>query len=257
MGGVLDRSQVVATLRRAGFVAPEEEADELLAAARSPVELAAMVERRASGEPTAWITGRADFGGVALHVDPGVYVPRWQTAAVARHALTHLPAGGVAVDLCTGSGAVAAFLADRRPTARVVATDLDRTAADCAARNGVEVHVGDLFDPLPASLRGTVDVIVAVAPYVPDRMLAFLPRDVVAHEPAVALRGGDDGLAVIERIIGACRPWLRVAGALVLEAGIDQVADVARRLPGAGLVRHHVIRDGDGDECGVCGSAGS
>ncbi len=94
-------------------------------------------------------TGALTFCGVKLFVTPGVYVPRWQTEPLARRAVTLLPSAGVAEDLCTGVGAVAAVLAAAVPTAQVLATDLDRDAVQCARRNGVEVFEGCLDDPLP------------------------------------------------------------------------------------------------------------
>lgn len=249
-----DRASIVGRFRAAGFPTPEEEAADLVGAAGSPDELEAMVVRRLTGEPVQWILGRTEFLGLTLGIDTGVYVPRWQTGPVAAHALTHLPPGGIAVDLCTGSGAVAAFLAHHRPGARVVGTDLDPRAVRCARHNGVDAHVGSLFGPLPAELAGRVDVVVAVAPYVPDRSLVLLPRDVLAHEPRLALDGGADGLRVIGQIIDSCPMWLRDGGSLVLESGIDQVPVVQQSLTGTGLVLETVIHDGDGDPCGVCAS---
>jgi release factor glutamine methyltransferase len=237
-------------------VAAEEEADELLAAAGSAAELAAMLARRLDGEPTAWITGRTTFLGIGLGVDAGVYVPRWKTEAVARHALAHLPVGGNAVDLCTGSGAIAAFLARHRPNARVVGTDIDPLAVACARSNGVEAYAGNLFDPVPQELLGTLDLVVAVPPYVPDAMLRFLPRDVVAHEPAHALAGGGDGLVVAEQLVSSSVDWLHHDGSLVIEVGVDQVEQVAGLMAPHGLVLHEVVHDGDGDPSGVCASLG-
>ena len=156
--------------------------------------------------------------------------------------------------MCTGSGAVGAVLARRQPSARVLGTDSDGVAVRCARANGVDAHVGDLFDPLPTELRGQVDVIVSVPPYVPDGMLALLPSDVVAHEPASALNGGPDGLGFVRRIVESSPGWLRRSGSLVLETGIDQVESGVALFGQAGLARIEVVYDGDGDPCGVCGS---
>lgn len=249
---MIDRADAVAVLRQAGFAAAEDEADELAAAAADDDELGTMLARRLAGEPTAWIVGRVDFVGVPVRVRPGVYVPRWKSEQVARHAVSHLPVDGIAVDLCTGSGALAAFLRHARPRARVVAADIDAAAVACALDNGVEARLGDLFDPLPPALRARVDVVVAVPPYVPDDMLVLLPRDVTRREPAHALAGGADGLDVVERIVAAAGGWLRPGGALVVEAGIDQVDRVADRMEDHGLVVDRVVEDGDGDPCAVC-----
>src|SRR5690606_9599696 len=135
----IDAEALAAVLWSAGFVAADDEADELLARASGDAELlASLVERRLTGEPLAWITGSVTFCDLEIRVDPGVYVPRWQTEALAGRAIERLPPAGVAVDLCTGSGAIAATVAAARPKARVVGTDVDERAVACAATNGVE-----------------------------------------------------------------------------------------------------------------------
>jgi len=106
-----DLDALAALLSSAGFVAAEDEADELLARAAGDVELLdSLVARRLTGEPLAWITGSVTFCGSEIRVDPGVYVPRWHTEALARRAVERLPATGTAIDLCTGTGAVAKTL---------------------------------------------------------------------------------------------------------------------------------------------------
>jgi release factor glutamine methyltransferase len=163
-----DRSEAARRLAAAGCVAAEAEAEELAASASGDDEmLAALVERRSSGEPLAWITGTTLFCGHSVAVTAGVYVPRWQSEQLARRAAALLPPGGRAIDLGTGSGAIACALLDRRPDASVLGTERDPVAARCARRNGVNVVDGDLFEGVPSSWRGTVDVIVAVLPYVP------------------------------------------------------------------------------------------
>lgn len=249
----LDQEALVALLGEAGCVAPDEEAAELLlAAAGDGAWLGAAVARRLQGEPLAWICGSAEVGGLRLRVGPGVYVPRrWQTPAVAARAAALLPAGGTAVDLCTGAGTVAAVLTRAVPTATVLGTELDPAAARCARGNGVTVLEGDLFDPLPARLRGMVDVVTAVAPYVPSHALPLLPRDTLAHEPAVALDGGPDGLAVVRRIAREAGPWVHPGSWLVLELGPDQVGAAAALLRAVGWRDGGVVVDPDGDACGV------
>jgi release factor glutamine methyltransferase len=105
----MDRGSVIQMLTEAGCVAADEEADELLAAACGDSDvLDDLITRRRNGEPVAWLTGSVTFCGIKLFVAPGVYVPRWQTEPLARRAATLLPVAGVAVDLCTGTGAIAA-----------------------------------------------------------------------------------------------------------------------------------------------------
>src|SRR5258705_8850395 len=116
-------------LANAGFVAGEEGAEELLAAAGGDAQrLEALLARRLTGEPLAWITGTAPFCGLWIKVEPGVYVPRWQTEQLARRAAELLPDDGVAIDLCTGSGAIPTYLKSQHPRARVLATDIDARA---------------------------------------------------------------------------------------------------------------------------------
>ena len=240
-------------LAGAGCVAAEEEAAELVGVARGPDALAALVARRVSGEPLAWLVGSARFCDLDVVVDPGVYVPRWQSETLARQAAQLLPPDGTAVDVATGSGAVAAVLAHRRPGARVVATELDPVAAACARRNGVDVREGSLDEPLPDGMAGTVDVLCAVLPYVPTGALHLLPRDVVAHEPRGALDGGADGFALVSRLVVRSTTWVRPGGWLVLEVGGDQVDRLAVLMRSVGYVDTEVLADGDGDPRGVAG----
>lgn len=241
------RAEVVADLARAGCVAPGAEADALIEASGEglgPVD--DLVVRRVRGEPLPWITGRVQFCGLRVHVDPGVFVPRPHTEALARRAAGLLPDAGTAVDLCTGSGAVAAILRAAHPDAEVFATDVDPTAVACARRNGVQAFEGDLDEPLSPSLRGRVDVVTAVVPYVPTEEFHLLPRDVIASEPRSALDGGPGGTAVLLRAAEAAGRLLSAGGSVLLELGGDQADEVASALGRAGLERIHVSRDGDG-----------
>ena len=230
------RAAVAADLARAGCVAPHAEADELIRAATAGAgPLATLVARRVRGEPLAWITGSTSFGGLRIAVDPGVFEPRPLSEVLAERAASRLPADGIAIDLCTGSGAVAAVLADRHPGATVLATDIDPTAVACARRNGVAARLGDLFEPVPDDLRGRVDLVTAVTPYVPSDELHLLPRDVQAYEPRVALDGGAEGLAVSRRVVDDAGRWLRPGGVLLFEVGGDQAASLASHLAAAGF----------------------
>lgn len=234
-------------------MAAAEEAALLVAAAGDRVHtggggLDALVRRREAGEPLAWILGWVDFCGVRIGVGPGVYVPRAQTEAMALRAAALLPAAGVAVDLCTGAGAVACVLRARRPAATVVATDIDPAAVACARANGVDARAGHLDEPLPSTLAGRVDVLTAIVPYVPTGALAFLPRDVVAFEPRRALDGGPAGLTVITAVIARSTRWLRPGGALVLELGGDQAGAVAAAMEAEGFTAVAVHRDEEGDD---------
>src|SRR6476620_205197 len=129
----MDRRELRGMLAEGGFLAPDEEADELItAAAGDGPALDAMVRRRLTGEPLAWITGSVEFCGGHVRVDPGVFVPRWHTEPLVVRAAELLPSDGIGVDVCTGSGAVARVMATHRPKARVVGTDVDAAAVTCA-----------------------------------------------------------------------------------------------------------------------------
>ena len=154
--------RVVHALAEGGCVAPQEEADALLRASSEGVgPVDELVARRLRGEPLAWIIGSVSFCGIRVGVDPGVYVPRPHTQALARRAVSLLPAQGVAVDMCTGSGAVAAVLGSAHPHATIVATDIDPVAVACARNNDVNALEGNLDEPLSPSMRGRVDVMTA------------------------------------------------------------------------------------------------
>lgn len=207
-----------------------------------------LIARRLRGEPLAWIIGSVSFYGIRVHVDPGVFVPRPHTETLTRGAISLLPDDGIAVDLCTGSGAVAAVLGSAHPGATVVATDIDPVAVACARRNGVHGLVGDLDEPLSPSLRGRVDVMTAVVPYVPSEELHLLPRDVLAYEPRRALDGGPRGTTMLVRAAGAAWRWLRPGGRVLLELGGDQAGELTTTLANSGFSGIRVRRDADGQE---------
>ena len=236
----------------AGFVAAEDEAAELLACAAGDAELLdSLVGRRLTGEPLAWITGSVSFGDLEIHVDPGVYVPRWQSVALARRAVAHLPGTGAAIDICTGAGAIAKTLSTHHPGALVVASDVDRRAVTCANSNGVEAYCGDLFAPLPATLEGGVDVVVGVVPYVPTASLPLLQRDTFAFEPPGFYDGGPDGTVILRRVLADAPRFLRPGGVLLLELGGDQANALGEDLGRLGYVEVTVLVDEDGDVRGI------
>jgi release factor glutamine methyltransferase len=213
--------------------------------------LEGLVGRRLSGEPLAWITGHAAFGDLTVRVDPGVYVPRWQSIGLARRAAARLPHTGNAIDLCTGSGAIAAALRARRPSARVVATDNDARAVACARANGVEAYRGDLFGAVPPDLRGETDAVVAVVPYVPSTELHLLPRDTLGFEDASHYDGGLDGTDALRRVVAGAVDFLRPGGALLLELGGAQADRLRPTLGQFGYTAVRTWSDEDGDLRGL------
>lgn len=215
-------------------------------------DVADLVRRRVAGEPLQYVLGTAAFRRLELAVGPGVFIPRPETELVAERAMELLPDGGVLVDLCTGSGAIALSVADERPDARVIATELSPAAARWANRNRealglhVELLAGDLFEPVPVELRRRVDVVVSNPPYVDERERPLLPRDVVDHEPAAALFAPGAGTSVIERIVDQAPEWLEPEGRIVLEIGETQADRVRALLVDAGFDEVSVGRDLNG-----------
>ena len=151
-----------------------------------------------------------------LDIDPGVFIPRPQTQAVAVRAAGFRPA--LAVDLFAGCGAIACLVKARNPDARVVAGELDPVAVACARRNGerfgVEVFESDVDDAIPRDLEGRVDVLTANVPYVPTGEMSFVPHD---GEPVAAFDGGPDGLHWVDRVFEIAPRWLRRGGVLLME----------------------------------------
>jgi release factor glutamine methyltransferase len=239
-----------------GCVAPEAEAEVMLdAAERGSVRLEEMLARRRRGEPLEWIVGWAAFGPIRVEITPGVFVPRPASYVLVERVAGLAPAGGVVVDLCTGTGAIASAVSAARPDVRLLAGDLDPLAVGCARRNGVVAFAGDLFDAIPEEMRGAVDVVTAVAPYVPSDAIHLLARDAIDHEPRTAIDGGPGGTDVVRRIIGTSRDWLRPTGALILEIGGDQGERMRDAMRTHGFADVEVLTE-DGRDHVIIGSVG-
>ncbi|NUR03604.1 MAG: putative protein N(5)-glutamine methyltransferase [Streptomyces sp.] len=233
------RDSVVAALRAAGCVFAEDEAELILAAARTPEELSALVDRRVSGLPLELVVGWAEFRGLRISVEPGVFVPRRRTEFLVEQALAQAPDASVVVDLCCGSGAVGAALATALGQVELHAADIDPAAVRCARRNvgavGGRVHEGDLFAALPDELRGRIDILAANVPYVPTGEVGLLPAEARDHEPLVALDGGADGLDVLRRVAAEASHWLAAGGCLLVETSERQAAAAVDAFTTGGL----------------------
>lgn len=247
----MDTETLVARLRAVGCVFAEDEARLLQQTAGSDaVALETLLARRLGGEPLEHVLGWVGLAGQRLVVGPGAFVPRQRSTVVIDAGLAALPReGGVAVELCCGVGAIGAVIARNRPDVQVWATDLDPVPLRYARLNldPSRVRQGDLFAGLPPSLRGTVDVVVANAPYVPTGDLPLMPVEARDHEPDLALDGGADGLDLHRRIAAEVRDWLRPGGAVVIETSRSQASRSAAALAEAGLqvtVRHDAEHDG-------------
>jgi release factor glutamine methyltransferase len=190
--------------------------------------------RRCTGVPLQHLTGEQGFRHLVLEVRPGVFVPRPETEVLVEVALglVAIPEP-VVVDLCTGSGAIALAISSELPASRVYATDLSPDAVTLARANAdrldlpVTIVQGDLFDPLPRELAGTVDLVVANPPYVPIERRDQLPVEVLA-DPEMALFGDAAGY---ERVCDGAAAWLRPGGALAVEideSSGDEVSGILR-----------------------------
>lgn len=201
-------------------------------------EIRALARRRASREPLQHITGRAPFRALNLRVGPGVFVPRPETEQVAQlaiDALRGMPGSPRAVDLGTGSGAIALALATEVPHAEVHAVEKSPDAYPWTTLNFAEVdapnatlHRGDLADALP-EFGGAVDLVISNPPYIPA---AAIPRDPEVHlfDPEMALYGGEDGLDVVRLLSLSAKRLLRAEGLLVIEHGEQQAEAIAALL---------------------------
>jgi release factor glutamine methyltransferase len=259
-----DYSAVVTALRTAGCVFAEDEAQLLVSSAGTDAELTAMVGQRVAGLPLEQILGWAEFCGLRIAVEPGVFVPRRRTEFLIRQAITlgwqsaRPGAPVVVLDLCCGTGALGLAVArglshgqghrahsaagghpETPEHAEVHASDLDPVAVRCAQRNlapvGGRVYQGDLFGPLPDSLRGRVDILTANVPYIPSGELELLPPEARLYEPRVALDGGGDGLALLRRVAAAAPGWLAPGGSLLSEVSERQAQPAREILRAAGL----------------------
>ncbi len=253
----------------------EDEAAVLLATATGPAELERMAALRCAGHPLEQAVGWAEFCGLRVLVDPGVFVPRRRTELLAReavalargavdraagrtadraahrvshraaHRAAHRPAEGdpgpdepVVLDLCCGTGALGLAVATAVPGVALYAADLEPAAVRCARRNlegRGTVLEGDLVEPLPGALRGRVDVLMANVPYVPSAEIALLPPEARLHEPRVTLDGGADGLAVLARVAALAPAWLRPGGSCLVETSDRQVTGALDLMTAHGL----------------------
>jgi release factor glutamine methyltransferase len=230
-------ADLVDRLRAAGCVFAEDEAVLLTkAAADDQARLETLVARRVAGEPLEYVLGYAEFAGIRVSLDPGVFIPRRRSEFLVRSAIHRYVPGAVVLDLCCGSGAVGAAIAAGVGDIELYATDIDPVATRCAARNVPgTVFTGSLYDPLPESLRHRVDMIVVNPPYVPSAEIPLMPAEARDHEPLATLDGGADGLDVLRRAVREAPRWLATGGLLLAETSERQADRAAAAIADAGL----------------------
>ena len=197
-------------------------------------ELRGLVKRCAEHEPVAYLVGRCEFYSLEIRLNKACLIPRPETELLVERAIDLLrarPQPAAVLDLCTGSGCIAAAIAKNVPECRVTATDVSDEALTAANEN-VQLHdlgervrllCGDLFDPLIGGLDETsFDLVVSNPPYVTSAEMETLDRNVKDYEPVSALHGGVDGLDVYRRILERIEPFLKEDGVLMLEIGYRQ-----------------------------------
>jgi len=258
---------IVTTLRAAGCVFAAEEAELLASAATDSGELAEMVAQRVAGCPIEQVVGWAEFCGLRIAVEPGVFVPRRRSEFIVRCAANLSRAGvpPVVLDLCCGTGAIGLAVAEALSGAGqhgvglhgadLHAADIDPVAVQCARRNVGElghVYQGDLYEPLPQELHGRVGILIVNAPYVPTAEIALMPAEARLHEPRVALDGGPDGVEIHRRVASGAPDWLAPDGCLLIETSDRQAPLTAAAVSAAGLTPE-VVTDEDWSAAVVIG----
>jgi release factor glutamine methyltransferase len=179
-----------------------------------------LVSERARRIPLQHLIGTAAFRHLELAVGEGVFVPRPETELLAGWGIAHTAPGATVVDLCSGTGAIALSVADEAAPGRVIAVERSPAALAFLRRNtagtAVEAVAGDVTDPaLLSDLRGAVDVVLCNPPYVPEG--SAVPPEVAEHDPADAVFGGSDGLAVIRPVIALAAALLKSGGVVGIE----------------------------------------
>ncbi|MEH7096541.1 putative protein N(5)-glutamine methyltransferase [Neobacillus vireti] len=247
---------IIERLRSEGCVFAEEETQLLISEAASIEDLMKMVEMRASGLPLEYVLGFTKFYGLRIEVEQGVFVPRQRTEFLVQQAEALTRICDIVVDLCCGSGAVGAAIVTDLNKIILHSVDIDPVAVKCASRNitkiGGQIYQGDLYNALPHSLRGRVNIIIANVPYVPTDAIKLLPQEARLYEPKVALDGGKDGLDVQRKVAEEAPQWLASGGYLLVETSEMQAAKTFEIFANAGLTTK-IARDQELDATVVIG----
>ena len=211
-----------------------------------------LLTRRARREPLQYIVGRAGFRNLELEVDQGVLIPRPETEILVDEVLQWVSENKlkkpVALDIGTGSGAIALSLIHEGPFSRVVATDTSRAALEVATRNSlmsgfsdrVDFRLGKFYEPL--TVGEVFEVIVSNPPYVADGEAQDLEPEIREWEPGAALYAGPDGLDALRRIATGAGPYLKPGGLLALEVGLGQATYIMELLENTGEFRTVRVR---------------
>lgn len=209
-------------------------------------ELFSALSRKLGGEPLQYILGEWDFYGLRMYCGNGCLIPRPETEFLVEYAVRKLPAGGRFLDLCTGSGCIAAAILKNRHDASGTAVDISGEALEYARKNceyhslaaRLEIVLCDIREYIP---DGKYDMIISNPPYIKSADMKKL-SDEVKKEPYIALDGGEDGLDFYRTIIERYRDFLNPGGAMAFEAGFDTTHEVVQILSASGF-RTEIIYD--------------
>ncbi len=236
-------------------VDPDDLEHELEPPRRVRERFLSLIARRAGGEPLPFLTGHIEFYGLDLKVRPGAFVPRPSSELTVARAARRLRGRKhpTVVDVCTGAGPIALAIADEFPQAEVWGTDISaeglaqgRGNARRLGIDNVRFRLGDMYGPLPARLRGKVDLITGHVPYIPADEVDDLPSEVKDHEPVYTLTDeSDDGLTLMRTTVVEARDWLKPGGWLLMEMSDDMVSKARRLCRQAALEDRGVAADAD------------
>lgn len=237
---------IAVRLKAAGCVFAEDEARLMIDEADDTRELAAMIERRGSGEPLQQILGWAMFANQRVGIAPGVFVPRRRTEFLFLQAAKNTERGDVVLDLCCGAAPISMALSAVKRNIELHCSDIDPVAIECAEKNlegtGAVTYVGDMFDPLPVVLRGRINVLVANVPYVPSEAIETMPAEARKYEKREALDGGADGLDYQRKVAEEAAGWIKRDGCVMFETS-EQQAEASVELCESNGLKPELLRD--------------
>lgn len=208
-----------------------------------------LISKRCERIPLQQLVGSQSFMGLEFIVDCNVLIPRQDTEILVERVLGDGAAGKNVLDLCTGSGCILISTAVLGKTGTAVGCDISHEALEVAKKNSaknaadVSFYEGDLFEALPAGLKGSFDIITANPPYIRTEDIAGLMPEVRDHEPVGALDGGEDGLIFYRRIADEACGWLKKDGRIYMEIGYDQAEDVLGIFTAKGYKDIEVVKD--------------
>ncbi|AQQ70393.1 Release factor glutamine methyltransferase [Limihaloglobus sulfuriphilus] len=194
-----------------------------------------MVKEVGEHKPVAYIVGYREFYSLRINVKPGCLIPRPETEMLVQHSIDLIRSKSITrvLDLCTGSGCIAAAIAHNCPEVELTASDISEKALETARENAenhslknITITKSDLFE----NIEGKFELIVSNPPYIKSSEIQRLDKNVAAHEPLEALNGGDDGLDVYRKIIKKLPDYLEKQGMVIFEIGFDQAEAVTKLL---------------------------